>query len=135
MPDKHIYTYQSTHQKLPRQLLISRIDLPLRPLPADSGFPQGRQPLTLQGLWNDNVRPAWDSKYTVNINTHRCPIDNQLALDLFHITCSAADILKKTDDPLVTKMKHLAKRLPPMQIGQYGQHQEWLWDWDSPHEA
>jgi alpha-L-fucosidase 2 len=27
------------------------------------------QPATLQGLWNDQVGPPWDSKYTININT------------------------------------------------------------------
>lgn len=27
------------------------------------------QPANLQGLWNDQNQPAWDSKYTVNINT------------------------------------------------------------------
>jgi len=30
---------------------------------------QGGQPANLQGLWNDSNKPAWDSKYTVNINT------------------------------------------------------------------
>lgn len=29
----------------------------------------GGQPATLQGLWNNSIRPPWDSKYTVNINT------------------------------------------------------------------
>jgi len=29
----------------------------------------GSQPANLQGLWNDKMEPAWDSKYTVNINT------------------------------------------------------------------
>jgi alpha-L-fucosidase 2 len=29
----------------------------------------GGQPTTLQGLWNNSNTPAWDSKYTVNINT------------------------------------------------------------------
>lgn len=29
----------------------------------------GSQPANLQGLWNHKVNPAWDSKYTVNINT------------------------------------------------------------------
>jgi alpha-L-fucosidase 2 len=29
----------------------------------------GGQPATLQGLWNESNTPAWDSKYTVNINT------------------------------------------------------------------
>jgi alpha-L-fucosidase 2 len=29
----------------------------------------GSQPANLQGIWNDSVKPPWDSKYTVNINT------------------------------------------------------------------
>lgn len=29
----------------------------------------GTEPATLQGVWNDNIEPPWDSKYTVNINT------------------------------------------------------------------
>ncbi len=29
----------------------------------------GGQPANLQGLWNDQLRPPWDSKWTVNINT------------------------------------------------------------------
>ena len=30
---------------------------------------EGGQPANLQGVWNDQLRPSWDSKYTVNINT------------------------------------------------------------------
>ncbi len=29
----------------------------------------GCQPATLQGLWNNSMKPPWDSKYTININT------------------------------------------------------------------
>jgi alpha-L-fucosidase 2 len=29
----------------------------------------GTQPANLQGIWNDQLLPPWDSKYTVNINT------------------------------------------------------------------
>lgn len=29
----------------------------------------GGQPANLQGLWNGSTNPAWDSKYTININT------------------------------------------------------------------
>ncbi|MBK8609299.1 MAG: glycoside hydrolase family 95 protein [Chitinophagaceae bacterium] len=29
----------------------------------------GTQPANLQGIWNDNMNPSWDSKYTTNINT------------------------------------------------------------------
>lgn len=28
----------------------------------------GRQPANLQGIWNNSTNPAWDSKYTLNIN-------------------------------------------------------------------
>ena len=28
----------------------------------------GGQPANLQGIWNRNMKPAWDSKYTININ-------------------------------------------------------------------
>jgi len=29
----------------------------------------GNQPANLQGIWNNSLKPSWDSKYTVNINT------------------------------------------------------------------
>ena len=29
----------------------------------------GTQPANLQGIWNDQTTPPWDSKYTININT------------------------------------------------------------------
>lgn len=29
----------------------------------------GGQPANLQGIWNDQLTPSWDSKYTININT------------------------------------------------------------------
>ncbi|MDO4363069.1 MAG: glycoside hydrolase family 95 protein [Clostridia bacterium] len=34
-----------------------------------SGSRKGSQPLNLQGVWNNSVRPPWSSNYTVNINT------------------------------------------------------------------
>jgi alpha-L-fucosidase 2 len=33
-----------------------------------SSQPDG-QPANLQGIWNNKMKPAWDSKYTININT------------------------------------------------------------------
>jgi alpha-L-fucosidase 2 len=29
----------------------------------------GTQPANLQGIWNESMTPAWESKYTININT------------------------------------------------------------------
>jgi alpha-L-fucosidase 2 len=57
-------------------------------------------------------------------------MDNQLVFDLFSITIKAAEILN-TDEELVTEIQETLKRLPPMQIGQWGQLQEWMYDWDS----
>jgi alpha-L-fucosidase 2 len=39
---------------------------------------QGTQPANLQGIWNDDMNPAWDSKYTTNINTEMnyWPVDS-----------------------------------------------------------
>ena len=34
-----------------------------------SGSRKGGQPLNLQGIWNNSIRPPWSSNYTVNINT------------------------------------------------------------------
>lgn len=33
-----------------------------------SGSRPGCLPLTLQGIWNEDITPPWDSKYTININ-------------------------------------------------------------------
>jgi alpha-L-fucosidase 2 len=60
-------------------------------------------------------------------------MDNELLFDLFTKTINGAEILK-TDKELVLKMKETLKRLPPMQIGKYGQLQEWIEDWDNPED-
>jgi alpha-L-fucosidase 2 len=33
-----------------------------------SSSAQGGQPANLQGIWNNKMKPPWDSKYTININ-------------------------------------------------------------------
>jgi alpha-L-fucosidase 2 len=60
-------------------------------------------------------------------------MDNQLLFDLFTKTIRAARILN-TDKKFITKINNVIKRLPPMQIGQYGQLQEWIEDWDNPQD-
>jgi alpha-L-fucosidase 2 len=60
-------------------------------------------------------------------------MDNQLVSDLFNITIRSAGILK-TDKELVVRIGEALRRLPPMQIGKWGQLQEWMQDWDDPKD-
>ncbi len=56
---------------------------------------------------------------------------NQIIFELFSSTIKAAEMLKK-DAAFIDTLKQMRKRLPPMQIGQHGQLQEWLDDIDDP---
>ncbi|HEX2921646.1 MAG TPA: glycoside hydrolase family 95 protein [Bacteroidales bacterium] len=60
-------------------------------------------------------------------------MDNQLVFDLFTRTVQAAQILN-TDAEFVSQLNATIKRLPPMQVGKWGQLQEWLEDWDNPKD-
>lgn len=60
-------------------------------------------------------------------------MDNQLLFDLFTKIIRAAKILS-IDKDFIPKIEYALKRLPPMQIGQYGQLQEWIEDWDNPQD-
>jgi alpha-L-fucosidase 2 len=60
-------------------------------------------------------------------------MDNQLVLDLFTKTIRAANILG-IDEALIPEMERVLNLLPPMQIGQHGQLQEWMHDWDNPND-
>jgi len=60
-------------------------------------------------------------------------MDNQLIFDLFTRTIKAARILG-TDNDLTGKLEDVVKRLPPMQIGNWGQLQEWMYDLDNPKD-
>ncbi len=56
-------------------------------------------------------------------------MDNQLVFDLFSHTIKAADLLHK-DPTFADTLREKRSLLPPMQIGQYSQLQEWIKDWD-----
>jgi alpha-L-fucosidase 2 len=61
-------------------------------------------------------------------------MDNQLVFDLFTKTIKSAQLLHK-DPELIAELQRLVDRLPPMQIGRYGQLQEWISDWDNPEDT
>lgn len=66
-------------------------------------------------------------------------IDNQMLHDLFHNTATAASILSEGDlsvasDAFVDSLRYYDSQLPPMQVGRWGQLQEWMDDWDDPSD-
>lgn len=60
-------------------------------------------------------------------------MDNQIIFELFHSTINAAEALG-IDKEFSEKLKAMAKKLPPMQVGKHGQLQEWLEDLDNPKD-
>lgn len=59
-------------------------------------------------------------------------MDNQLIRSLFTYTIDAAEILG-TDKKFAQQLTELRAQLPPNLVGQHGQLQEWLEDWDAPN--
>ncbi len=56
-------------------------------------------------------------------------MDNQLVYDVFNNLIRASEVLG-TDASYADTISSLQQKLPPMQIGQWGQLQEWMEDWD-----
>ena len=60
-------------------------------------------------------------------------MDNQICFDVLSQVIQAAKVLGK-DDASILNFQSSIKKLPPMQIGRYGQLQEWLIDADDPKD-
>jgi len=56
----------------------------------------GGQPATLQGIWNHELFPPWDSKYTININTE------------MNYWPAEKTNLSELTEPLITMVKELS---------------------------
>jgi len=61
----------------------------------------GTQPANLQGIWNDKVRPPWESKWTVNINTEM----NYWPVELCNLSECHDPLFDMLDDLAVTGAK------------------------------
>ena len=61
-------------------------------------------------------------------------MDNQIVFDVLSQTIGAIDALQKNDEEYRQRLVKALNLLPPMQIGQYGQLQEWLIDADNPKD-
>ena len=69
---------------------------------------QGTQPANLQGIWNGDMNPKWDSKYTTNINTQMnyWPVETGNLTELF--------------EPLTTMVKELTDQGAQVAKEHYG---------------
>lgn len=86
------------------------------------------------------VAPSYSPENSPSVNGKRdfvivagATMDNQMVYDLFHNTIQAATLINEHEsftDSLQTVAKHLA----PMQVGRWGQLQEWMEDWDNPQD-
>jgi alpha-L-fucosidase 2 len=58
----------------------------------------GTQPANLQGIWNDRMKPPWDSKYTININTEM----NYWLAEMTNLSECAEPLIRMVEDLSVT---------------------------------
>jgi alpha-L-fucosidase 2 len=78
-----------------------------------------------------SMSPENEAKATGKKIAAGVTMDNQLMFDLFTNSIAAAKILGE-DKTKIKQWQSIIKQLPPMQIGQYHQLQEWQHDWDDP---
>ena len=60
-------------------------------------------------------------------------MDNQIVFDVLNNVIQAAKVLGK-DDASLSAFRTALQKIPPMQIGRYGQLQEWIIDGDNPRD-
>lgn len=68
----------------------------------------GTQPANLQGIWNNDMNPAWDSKYTTNINT-----------EMNYWPVETAN-LSELSEPLITMVRELTDQGAEVAKEHYG---------------
>ena len=101
----------------------------MQPYPADGALKNAAGWL----VTNPTVSPEHGPMGKRTTVTAGSTMDNQIVFDALTQTIAAAKILGKDESSLFTLHSSLQK-LPPMQIGRYGQLQEWLIDGDDPKD-
>ena len=61
-------------------------------------------------------------------------MDNQIVFDVLTNTLNAMEVLKLNEPAYTQRLRLALQKLPPMQVGRYGQLQEWLIDADNPKD-
>ena len=78
----------------------------------------------------ENIHPSKDGKVAMSYGT---TMDNELLYELFNSVIQAAGVLA-TDADFAAELKATLPKLAPLQIGKWGQLQEWIKDWDDPKD-
>lgn len=86
------------------------------------------------------VAPSYSPENSPAVNGKRefvivagTTMDNQMVSDLFRNTIQAATLMNES--PAFTdSLQRVADQLAPMQVGRWGQLQEWMEDWDNPND-
>ena len=60
-------------------------------------------------------------------------MDNQMVYDLFYNTIAAAGLMNE-NTAFTDSLQTVVNNLAPMQVGRWGQLQEWMHDWDNPKD-
>jgi len=101
----------------------------MQPYPADGALKNAAGWL----VTNPTVSPEHGPMGKRTTVTAGSTMDNQIVFDALTQTIAAAKILGKEDSSIFNLQSSIDK-LPPMQIGRYGQLQEWLIDGDDPKD-
>lgn len=62
-----------------------------------------------------------------------CTMDNQLIFDLWNSIITTARLLN-IDKEFADRLEQRLTEMAPMQVGHWGQLQEWMFDWDNPED-
>lgn len=85
-----------------------------------------------ENAYTQYVDSATGKKENVGL-TAGATMDNQIVFELFSSLLRASSLLN-IDKAFADTIRQKLDRLPPMQVGQYGQLQEWFQDWDKPND-
>ncbi|HKL93324.1 MAG TPA: glycoside hydrolase family 95 protein [Bacteroidales bacterium] len=86
------------------------------------------------------VAPSYSPENRPNVHGKRdfvivagATMDNQMVYDLFSNTLEAAAFMGEAS-LFMDSLKYVKEQLAPMQVGRWGQLQEWMHDWDNPND-
>ena len=88
--------------------------------------------LVVSPSYSPENRPVVNGKRDFTI-VAGATMDNQMVNDLFRNTLEAASLIGESS-AFIDSLQTVIQNLAPMQVGRWGQLQEWMEDWDNPQD-